>query len=106
MGKNSQRAGRTALKIGERTVAAECIHAGYYFRRMETGDIIVAKGNMSLTFLQNAEPDEVYEAGQEIIRRAGSDKFILSVSDVLLGNHSRENVEALIRAGHDFKFQS
>ena len=35
---------------------------------------------------------------------AGADRFILSVADVLLANHSVENVEALVRAGHDHKF--
>ena len=67
------------------------------------GRDIVAKGNMNLTFLQNSTPEEVYTAGQEIIRKAGADRFVLSVADVLLGCHPRENVEALVKAGHDFK---
>ena len=68
------------------------------------GRDIVAKGNINLTFLAEATPDEVYQKGKEIIEEAGAERFILSVADVLLANHSVENVEALVRAGHDHKF--
>jgi hypothetical protein len=73
--------------------------------RDKIGRDIVAKGNMGLTFLQYAEPGEVYEAGREIIEKAGCERFILSVADVILESHSRRNVEALIQAGHDYKLR-
>lgn len=73
--------------------------------RDKIGRDITAKGNMGLTFLQRAEPRDVYEAGREIIRKAGSEGFILSVADVILGCHPRRNVEALIQAGHDCKLR-
>ena len=71
--------------------------------RDRIGRHIVAKGNMNLTFLATATPEDVYRAGQEIITSAGSDRFILGVADGLLANHPQENVRALIRAGHDFR---
>jgi uroporphyrinogen-III decarboxylase len=69
------------------------------------GRDIVAKGNINLTFMANASPEEVYKAGRRIIEQAGPDRFILSVADVLLDYHPLENVKALVRAGHDVKFQ-
>jgi len=61
---------------------------------------------MNLTFLAKASPQEVYQAGQQIIRRAGAERFILGVADVLLGNHAVENVEALVRAGHEYELSA
>jgi len=70
--------------------------------RDRIGRDITAKGNMNLTFLATATPAEVYRKGREIIQQAGTDRFMLSVSDVLLANHPPENVRALVRAGHEF----
>jgi uroporphyrinogen-III decarboxylase len=67
------------------------------------GRDIVVKGNMNLTFLANASPSEVYAAGQDIIRLAGTDRFILGCADVLLDYHPLANVKALARAGHEWR---
>ncbi|MFC1453195.1 uroporphyrinogen decarboxylase family protein [Verrucomicrobiota bacterium] len=67
------------------------------------GRDIVAKGNMPLTFLANASPAEVRAEGRRIIEKAGPDRFILGCADVLLDYHPRENVEALVRAGHEWR---
>ena len=74
--------------------------------RDRLGSDIVAKGNMPLTFLANASPDEVCAEGRRIIERAGPDRFILGCADVLLDYHPRENVEALVRAGREYQLRS
>lgn len=67
------------------------------------GRDIVAKGNLSITFLAQAEPEAVYAEARRIIAHAGADRFILGVSDVLLGHHAFDNIAALARAGHEWK---
>jgi hypothetical protein len=65
------------------------------------GNDVIMKGNMNITFLNNATPDEVYNKGLEIIQEAGKRNFILGVSDTLNDYHPVENVKALIKAAHD-----
>lgn len=65
------------------------------------GNDIIMKGNMNISFLKDATPDQVYEKGLEIIDQAGKRNFILGVSDTLNYYHPVENVKALIKAAHD-----
>ncbi len=74
--------------------------------RKRLGPEIVLKGNMPLTRLAQDTPEEIYALGRRIIEEAGADRFMLGCADVLLDYHPRANVEALVRAGHDWHLAS